>query len=282
MKPVAFEYHRPESVAEVVELLDDLEDVKVLAGGQSLVPLMNFRLAAPANLIDISRLGELGHLAVDEAEVVVGAAVTHSQLLGSIEATTAIPLLAEAEHLVAHAVIRNRGTVCGSLAHADPSGELTAVLALLGGSVLAVSAQGERMIEAADLFVGPLQSSLAENELLVEAHFPRLPATATSAIREVARRSGDYAVCGVAVTVDRPDGETIGSAKAAFISVAATPHLIDLDEAVMGRTIDEVDAGDLYDLVSAQLDPSDDIHGTAAYRRHLGGVLVGQAVAACA
>ena len=139
MKPVSFDYHRPETVAAAVTLLDQLEDAKVLAGGQSLVPLMNYRLAAPAHLVDVSRLGELGRIEVTDEAVVVGAAVTHSELHASDAAAEAIPLLREAEDLIAHEVIRNRGTVCGSLAHADPSGELTAVLSLLGGSVVARS-----------------------------------------------------------------------------------------------------------------------------------------------
>ena len=206
MKPVSFDYHRPQTVTEAVAMLDELYDAKVLAGGQSLVPLMNFRLAAPANLIDISRLEELARIEVSPDAVLVGAAVTHSELHDHSPAAEAVPLLREAESLIAHEVIRNRGTVCGSLAHADPSGELTAVLMLLGGSVQAVSVDGTRVIAGVDLFEGPLQSSLAENELIVEAVFPRPGASTATAFREVTRRHGDYAVCGVAVAVDRGTG----------------------------------------------------------------------------
>ncbi|MGF1598438.1 MAG: FAD binding domain-containing protein [Acidimicrobiales bacterium] len=280
MKPVPFAYHRPATVAEAVELLGRLDDAKVLAGGQSLVPLMNFRMAAPAHLIDVSRLAELATVAVTDDAVTVGAAVTHSDLLGHGPATVAVPLLAQAERLVAHEVIRNRGTACGSLAHADPSGELTAVLALLDGSVEATSTRGTRTIPADELFVGPLMSSLADDELIVSARFPRPPASTASAFREVARRHGDYAVCGVAVTVDRPRPDApAASARAAFVSVGPTPVVIELDEAVAGRAPSGIDRGALYDHVVERVDPPDDIHASADYRRHLAGVLVGQALA---
>ncbi len=280
MKPVPFAYHRPETVADAVELLATLDDAKVLAGGQSLVPLMNFRMAAPAHLVDISRLDELATIDIDDGAVTVGAAVTHTALLEHRPATTALPLLGQAEQLIAHEVIRNRGTVCGSLAHADPAGELTAVLALLGGSVEARSSRGRRRITASDLFVGPLMSTLADDELVVSARFPRHPDTTTTAFEEVARRHGDYAVCGVAVAVDRPGPhDPVTSARAAFLSVGPTPVVIDLDPVVAGRQPSTIDRGDLYDHVTDRVEPSDDIHASADYRRHLAGVLVGQAVA---
>ena len=279
MKPVPFDYHRPGTVAEAVALLDRLDDAKVLAGGQSLVPLMNFRLAAPANLVDVSGIGELRRIEVAPDAVVVGAAATHSDLFHHDGAADAVPLLRDAERLIAHEVIRNRGTVCGSLAHADPSGELTAVLALLDGSVTARSVAGDRVITAADLFVGPLQSSLEENELLIEASFPRPPASTATAIREVARRHGDYAVCGVAAAVDRAASGEITGARAAFISLAPTPLVVDLAAIVGGRDPSEVDRGDVYDFVVERVDPADDVHATADYRRHLAGVLAGQVLA---
>ena len=278
MKPAPFEYHRPASVADAVALLDQLDDAKVLAGGQSLVPLMNYRLATPAHLVDVSRLAELRRIEVTDDAVVVGAAITHSELHDSDAAAAAIPLLREAEALIAHEVVRNRGTVCGSLAHADPSGELTAVLVLLGGSVRCVSVDGERTIAATDLFEGPLQSSIAENELVVSATFPRLPATTATAFREVARRHGDYAVCGVATAVDRGSDDSIAGARASFISIAPVPLVIDLTELVEGRTRADLDRGDVYEFVTARVDPPGDIHASPDYRRHLAGVLVCQAL----
>lgn len=290
MKPVSFDYHRPQTVTEAVAMLDELYDAKVLAGGQSLVPLMNFRLAAPANLIDISRLEELARIEVSPDAVLVGAAVTHSELHDHSPAAEAVPLLREAESLIAHEVIRNRGTVCGSLAHADPSGELTAVLMLLGGSVQAVSVDGTRVIAGVDLFEGPLQSSLAENELIVEAVFPRPGASTATAFREVTRRHGDYAVCGVAVAVDRGTGNSDANnngannratgARAVFISVGPTPQPVDLGPVVAGRARLEIDKNEVYDFVAARIDPASDVHGTADYRRHIAGILACRALEA--
>lgn len=280
MKPVSFEYHRPETVAAAVALLDELDDVKVLAGGQSLVPLMNYRLAAPAHLVDVSRLSELRRTEVTADAVIVGAAVTHSELHDDDGVAEAVPLLREAEALIAHEVIRNRGTVCGSLAHADPSGELTAVLSLLGGSVQARSVDGQRTIQAGDLFEGPLQSSLAENELIVDVSFPRPSATTVTTFREVARRHGDYAVCGVATAVDRNGLGAVTDARAAFISVAPTPLVINLTEVIGGRTRTEIDKGAVYEFVTARVEPPGDIHATADYRQHLAGVLVCEALEA--
>ena len=167
MKPSPFNYYCPASVDEAVQLLSDLEDAKILAGGQSLIPLMNFRLAAPEHLIDISGLAELSEIKVDPDEVEIGASVTHSQVLQSEQIGSELPLLWEAEKLVAHEVIRNRGTLCGSLAHADPAGEMTAVLSVLRGKVQTASVSGGRTIQAMDLFEGPLQSSLRDDELIV-------------------------------------------------------------------------------------------------------------------
>lgn len=282
MKPVGFDYHRPDSVNDAIAMLDELDDVKVLAGGQSLVPLMNYRLAAPANLVDVSRLTELRAIDVSGEAVAVGAAVTHSELHDHDDAATAVPLLREAEQLVAHEVIRNRGTVCGSLAHADPAGELTAVLALLEGTVTVRSVDGGRTIPARDLFLGPFQSSLAENELLVEATFPRPATSTTTAIREVARRNGDYAVCGAAGAIDRDRSGVVVAATVAFLSVAPTPLVVDLGPVIAGRVPTEIDKGDLYDYAIASVDPSGDVHASADYRRHLAGVLVCDVVeAAC-
>lgn len=280
MKPAPFEYHRPSTVAEAVGLLDQLDDAKVLAGGQSLVPLMNYRLATPAHLVDVSRLPELGRIDVTDDAVVVGAAVTHTELHDNEPAAQAIPLLREAESLIAHEVVRNRGTVCGSLAHADPSGELTAVLTLLDGEVRCVSVDGERVIAAVDLFEGPLQSSIEEHELIVAATFPRLPATTRTAFREVARRHGDYAVCGVAAAVDHGAADAIAGARAAFISMAPIPLVVDLTPVVGGRRRSDIDRGEVYEFVVARVEPAADIHASADYRRHLAGVLVCQALEA--
>lgn len=271
MKPRPFTYHRPVTVAEATSLLADLDgEVKVLAGGQSLIPLMNFRLASPDHLVDVSRVAGLDTIEVDGAGVRVGATVRHADLEGDAAAYAANPLLREALRHVAHGVIRNRGTVVGSLAHGDPAAELPAVLALLDGWVTAASSQGGRVqtrdIAAADLFTGPLTTTLEPDELVVSAVFPT-PATGSgSALVEVTRRHGDYAIAGVAATVTVDDDRSVRDARAAYLSCGTVPVRLDLTD-VAG------DADALREHVASGLAPTTDIHATADYRLHLAQVL---------
>ncbi len=275
MKPSTFGYSRPESVEEALATLTSLgSDGKVLAGGQSLLPIMSMRLAAPQHLVDINRLAELAYVRVDAGQVRVGALARHTQVLRDAPAAAAQPLLGQGLRLVAHATIRNRGTTVGSIVHADPSGEMTAVLALLGGTVRVATAAGEREVTADEFFLGPMESVVAAGELAVEASFPVLDPAAGTAFVEVARRHGDYAVCGVAAHVQLgPDG-AISSARAAYLSVAATPLALDLSEAYGADG-----AGDVGGFVRANIDPEPDIHATADYRRQLAVVLTGRALA---
>lgn len=275
MKPSAFGYSRPQSVEEALATLSSLgSDGKVLAGGQSLLPIMSMRLAAPQHLVDINRLAELAYVRVEEGRVRVGALARHAQVLRDGPAAAAQPLLGQGLRLVAHATIRNRGTTVGSIVHADPSGEMTAVLSLLGGTVRVATAAGERVFTADEFFLGPLESVVAPGELALEASFPVLDPAAGTAFVEVARRHGDYAVCGVAAHVQLgPDG-TISSARAAYLSVAATPLVLDLSEAYGAG-----DVGSVGRFVRANIDPEPDIHATADYRRQLAAVLTGRALA---
>src|SRR5438105_1710853 len=172
MKPPPFEYHAPGSVAEAISMLGSLEDAKVLAGGQSLIPLLNFRLARPAHLVDINGLGELGRIYERDGGVAVGATVRQADAETDPLLSRLCPLLPLALRLVAHPVIRNRGTVCGSLAHADPAAELPAILLALGGNVTVVSRRTQRVIAADQLFTGVFETSLAADELLAEAWVP--------------------------------------------------------------------------------------------------------------
>jgi Aerobic-type carbon monoxide dehydrogenase, middle subunit CoxM/CutM homologs len=276
LKPPSFGYHRPLTVADALAALAESgSDAKVLAGGQSLIPLLNMRLAAPKVLVDINRLGgELDRIEVDDQAVRIGALVRHARLLRPGSPAAALPLLAEATRNVAHPTIRNRGTAVGSLVHADPAAELPAVLLLSGGSVELASVHGTRAVPADQFFVGPLQAALAPGELAVAATFPRPPARSGSAFLEVSRRAGDYALVGVALQV-RLDGDgRVASARAAYLSVGPTPVLVDLTDAVTGSTVDWEDAGR---LAQSQVEPDDDIHASAAYRRHLVGVLTRRA-----
>ena len=281
MKPAPFDYHRATSVEDATTLLSELDDAKILAGGQSLIPLMNFRLSTPAHLIDISNLSELNKIKVDDRSVRIGAAVTHTTLLNTNQVASELPLLVDAEKFVAHEVIRNRGTVCGSLAHADPAGEMTAVIRVLDGAVRASSAEGERVIQAVDLFDGPLQSSLTETEVIVEAIFPKLGRNSASAFREVARRHGDYAVAGAVSVVDYDDARSIESARTAFLSVGPVPILISFDELLIEAKTSDIEHDEIYEFVSSQLNPQDDVHASADYRRHLAAELAWESLKAC-
>ena len=270
MKPAPFEYHRPATVADAVAVMAELGDsAKVLAGGQSLVPMLSMRLAAPEHLVDINGLVELDYVRVADGAVKVGALARHRDVERRA-ASAAQPMLGQALRLVAHPTIRNRGTTVGSIVHADPAGELTAVLAVLGGSVRLVSAGGERVVPAADFFLGPLESATRPDELAVEASFPVAADGVSSAFVEVARRHGDYAVCGVAAVLRRAAGETV-QARLGLISVGATPLVLDVT-----MVVNSADALRAY--VAGQVEPGDDIHASADYRRHLAGVLAVRAV----
>ncbi|RJK97174.1 FAD binding domain-containing protein [Vallicoccus soli] len=286
MKPSPFTYHRPETLEEALATLADVGgDGKVLAGGQSLLPLLSMRLAAPAHLVDIGRLRGLAHVTRDDGGVRVGALARHAEVERDAGAAAAQPLLRRALRLVAHPTIRNRGTTVGSIAHADPSGEMTAVLALLRGSVVLASASGRREVAAADFFVGPLESALRPGELALEARFPAAPARSGSAFVELARRHGDYAVCGVGAVVVLDERGAVASARTSYVSMGPVPEVLDL-------TADAPPSGaDLADSAAwraagartaALLEPDADIHATADYRRHLGRVLTARALAEAA
>jgi carbon-monoxide dehydrogenase medium subunit len=284
MKPAAFEYHRPATVAEALAVLAEVgHDGKVLAGGQSLVPLLNMRLAAPRHLVDVNWLAELDEVAVDHDAVRVGAIARHARVEHDPGAAEAVPLLRQAIEDIAHTTVRNRGTVVGSLVHADPAAELPAVLVLLGGSVeLASAGNGPRRVAAADFFVGPLESALRPGELATAAVFPRPPAGSGGAWVELARRHGDYAVCGAGVLVRLDQGLRVASARAALISVGPVPVPVDLTDALGGQPHDAADWAAAGRLAAAAVDPDDDIHATAAYRRHLAGVLTALAARSAA
>ncbi|MFC3999475.1 FAD binding domain-containing protein [Nocardiopsis sediminis] len=279
MKPPPFTYHAPVHLDDAVRLLAQAGGSgKVLAGGQSLVPLLNMRLAAPAHIIDINALPGLDTVRVDPGGVRVGALVRHSVLEGHAAAVSAIPLLRQGLRLVAHPVIRNRGTTVGSIAHADPSAEMPAVLALLGGEVEARGPAGVRTVAAADFFTGPMETALAADEIAVAVRFPRpAPGTGT-AFAEVARRQGDYAVCGVAAAVTLDADQRISAARACYISVAPVPLVVDLTEAVAGRAPGNLDTADAEALAADRIRPEDDIHATASYRAHLARVLTERAL----
>lgn len=269
MKPAPFVHHAPRTVAEAVGALAQVgHDGKVLAGGQSLIPILNMRLASPAHLVDINRVAGLDDVVVTDTEVRIGALVRHAQLEHHEEAYAALPLLRQALVNVAHPVIRNRGTTVGSIAHADAAGEMPAVLALTDGVVEAVSAGGAREIAVADFFEGALETSLAADELVVGVRFRRFAGGTGTAFAERARRHGDYAMAGVAAAVRVADG-VVADARLSFVSVTDVPRTLDVTPAFAGQEPEAVLWSAAADLVHGAIEPEGDIHATAAYRAML-------------
>lgn len=268
MKPAPFAFLRPATLEEALAALAGQQGAKVLAGGQSLVPLLSMRLAAPSLLVDINALPDLGHVTVADDGVRVGALARHADVLASTDTAACQPLLAMALGHVAHPTIRNRGTTVGSLVHADAAAEMPMVLRLLEGSVDVASVRGRRTVPAAELFAGPLESTLAHDEIAVEAFFPALAAGAGVAFHEIARRHGDYALVGVAAHVETDGGE-VTRARVGFVSVSDVPVVVDVTHAL----------DDPAGAALAELEPADDIHATAAYRAHLVKVLTPRVLA---
>jgi carbon-monoxide dehydrogenase medium subunit len=278
VKPAPFDYVRPSTLAEAVEALAASPDAKVLAGGQSLVPLLSMRLAAPSLLVDINGLaGDLGYVRCDTDAVRVGALARHSAVERDPDARVVQPLLSQALRLVAHATIRNRGTTVGSIAHADAAAEMPTVLCLLDGSVTATSVRGERRIEARELFLGALETSLQPDEILTEATFPALATGGGTAFDEVSRRAGDYALAGVGALVGT-DGGTVTRVRVGCISLSDIPLVLDVSDAFDEGVVNEQSLARAGELVEAQVEPEPDIHASADYRRHLAGVLTRRVV----
>jgi carbon-monoxide dehydrogenase medium subunit len=274
VKPAPFDYLRPRTLEEALEALAADEGAKVLAGGQSLVPLLSMRLAAPGRLVDINALPGLDDIATSDNKVRVGALARHARVLADEDARRVQPLLGQALRHVAHATIRNRGTTVGSIVHADAAAELPAVLRLLAGSVEVASSSGRRTIPADELFVGPLESSLRHDEIALSATFPGLRPGEGVAFDEVARRHGDYAMCGVAALV-RVEDDRVVDARASYLSVEDVPTVVDLTTAAD----DPEGAGD---LALEHLEPVADLHASAAYRAQLVRVLTARVLRAAA
>lgn len=273
MKNPAFNYHRPASLDEALVLLAEFGDeAKILAGGQSLLPVMALRLGRPEHIIDIGALDELKSIAVNDG-ITFGAMVRHAEAERSTAVANHAPLVAAALPYVGHRAIRNRGTVVGSIAHADAAAELPAVCLATSATMHIASTEGNRLVQAADFFEGYFTTAVQPNELLIAVDFPEPSPTTGGSVVEISRRHGDYAMCGLACSIDVPDG-VISSAALSFFSVASTPVRIDEAEAVLigSRPTKEAFA-EAASIVSEALDPEDDIHATANYRRHIAGVL---------
>jgi carbon-monoxide dehydrogenase medium subunit/6-hydroxypseudooxynicotine dehydrogenase subunit alpha len=281
VKPAPFEYLEPASLREALEALAANEDSKALAGGQSLVPLLNFRLARPELLVDLNGLGELAYLRREAGVLRIGAMTRQSTLERSALVAREWPLLYRALEFVAHPQIRNRGTVGGSVAHADPAAELPIAFTTLDARFRAVSLRGERWIDAREFFVNQLTSSLEPDELLVEIAVEPLAPRGGSAFVEYARRHGDFALGGCAAQLTFDGEDSVASAALTLLGAAPTPHrAAAAEQLLVGRPVDLESATAAADAAIADVRPTGDIHGSSDYRRDLIRSLVRRAILA--
>ncbi|MCW2538372.1 MAG: molybdopterin dehydrogenase FAD-binding protein [Frankiales bacterium] len=275
MKLPPFEYRTPETVEETVELLGEFGDeAKILAGGQSLIPLLAMRLSRPAVVIDINNVNELNTIS-NGSGLSIGALTRHRTAERSALVQSSAPMLVAALGYVGHDAIRTRGTIGGSVAHADPAAELPTVLTALGGSVSATSARGTRSIAADDFFEGFLSTSLADDELLTAIQLPPRPDRSGWSFNEFSRRSGDFALVGVAVSIELDESGTVVDARIAMSGVAGEPtRAIEAETALRGNPAGPESFATAAAAAAAEINPSADLHGTTAYRKHLAGILV--------
>lgn len=278
MKPPPFEYHRVGNGKEAVALLRELgADAKILAGGQSLVPMMKLRLARPAALIDINRARELDYVRVADDRLTFGA-LARLDALETRPVRQHSPILAEAARHIAHPAIRHRGTVCGSLAHADPAAELPVLALALDAELVALGPRGERTVPARDFFVTYLTTALAADELLVEARFPAPTPATGAAFIELSRRTGDFAIVAAAVMLEGAAG-TVRRARIALGAVADRAVRSESAEAALvGQPATPATFEAAARAAAEPLDPPSDVHGSSAYRKHLARVVVRRAL----
>lgn len=283
VKPPRFDYCAPRTLDDALRVLGDGgREARVLAGGQSLMPMLNYRLLNPAVLVDINRIETLNHLEVGTDSLTVGALVRHADLLRNADVCKDWPLLAEATTQVAHPAIRNRGTVCGSVSHNDPAAEHPSVLVTLGGTVVIAGRAGRRELPAEEFFTGMLSTALEPGEMVVALRYPRAPAGTSAAFIEFARRLGDFAIAGVAAMLTMRDG-VCENARLTILGMGEGPYRARAaEEFLTGRRIGPKQSEDVFAEAAARataaLAPADDVHASSSYRRHLAGVMAVRAL----
>ena len=268
MKAAQFQYHAPGTVDEAVGLLAcHLDDAKVLAGGQSLVPMLALRLARFSHLVDLNRVEELARIERRGDEIAVGATVRQATCERSKAVREHVPLLSRALPKIGHFQIRNRGTIGGSIAHADPASELPAVALCLGATIVLAGPSGRREVPADDFFVSVWQTSAEPDEIVTEIRFPIARPRSGFAIEELAYRAGDFAVAGVAVAIELDGAGRIDRARLSYMGMGPTPLRAPVaEEALTGALPAQIDLGEIARVATSTLSPSDDVHATAAYR----------------
>jgi aerobic carbon-monoxide dehydrogenase medium subunit len=271
MKPAPFQYHAPKTVAEAVAVLAQVApaDGRVLAGGQSLVPTMAFRLARPAHLVDINGIAELGHIASQDGKLAIGACVRHTAFYRPVVEGPLGRLLSSVVRHIAHHPIRTRGTFCGSLVHADPASEWCLVAATLGAEMVAQSESGRRVIAAADFFAGIMTTALKEEELLVEARLPLLPPDTRCGFYEFSRRAGDFAVAMALVTYRLQDGRMMEPRVGVGGAEPNPRRIIAAEQALAGRKPGTEAFAAAAEAAAREVDAMEDSNYSAEYRRDL-------------
>lgn len=276
MKPAPFDYRAPDTIDEVVELLAAHGgDAKIMAGGQSLTPMLNFRVVRPSLIIDVSRLIEFDYVRPRaDGGLTIGALTRHRVLETSPLVASRFPVIPETMVHVAHLAIRNRGTIGGSLSHADPAAELPMISRLLDAQIIARSVRGERSIDSKDFFLGPLTNALEEDEMVIRVEAPGLPSGMGWCFQEFSRRAGDFALAAVGVLLEVRDS-TIHQARVAMMGVGDTPLRRTEAEAILvGKSLSEPVIAEAVRAACATLEPSLDLHASPEFRRHLAGVLM--------
>lgn len=279
MKPASFDYVRAESVRHAVEVLGAADgDGKIIAGGQSLMPMMNFRLVKPSVLVDINHIPDVGKIQFRENRIAIGALVRHRMTATDVLIQRHIPVLHHAMKHVAHLTVRNRGTFCGSVCHADPAAEMPMMSLLLNGSIRIASPRGERILPARDFFVGSLMTALEPDELVTEIELDSLPSGTGWAFEEFARRHGDYALAAVAVTMERR-ADAAANIRIGLMGVGETPMRMRRLEAMLeGVEINATMLDQAVDELRSTIEPNSDLNASADYRRHLAGTLARRAL----
>jgi len=281
MKLPPFEYACPSSLSEAIALLAAHGDAKAIAGGQSLVPMMAFRIAQPSLLVDLRKLSDLRGIRIGADGVRLGALVRWRDIQDDKRLAVAHPLLQAAIGHVAHYQIRNRGTVGGSLAHADPAAEMPGIAVTCDAEIAVAGKDGARTIKAADFFLGALTTALKPDEIITEVRLPPWPASRRFGFQEFARRRGDFAMAGIALYYDVDAGGKASNAHIGVIGVGDRQRrLTNAEAALNGKTVDEALAVKVGEAASAEVEPQEDIHASAPYRRSLAGTLCERAVLA--
>ncbi|MCW2592321.1 MAG: aerobic-type carbon monoxide dehydrogenase, middle subunit CoxM/CutM-like protein [Mycobacterium sp.] len=280
MKAAQFAYHRPDTVAEAAVLLGEYgEDAKILAGGQSLVPMLAMRLTHFEHLVDISRVPELRGIDLEGAEVRVGAATPHALVGMDDEVADSVPLLTLATPHIGHFQIRTRGTLGGAIAHADPAAEYAAVALALDARIEATSARGRRHVPASEFFTGLWETALKSDEILTAVAFPVWSGRCGFAVQEFARRHGDFAIAGATVAVELDDDDRVTRCGVGLLGLGSTPERgTPAEDAITGRPVTDVTADDIGALAMSGLqDVPADLQGSASYRTRVGAAMVARA-----